>query len=113
MRACVCAGPSAVDKSHNYQQLPSPIRRVFYLSREGTGQEHEVLPPANPHILQDILKADAVIYGMGSLYTSICPGLILDGVGETIAARTDIPKVSRQAAIHSVQVATTLVLVRS
>jgi hypothetical protein len=41
-----------VDKSCQYQPLPSPIRRVFYLSREGTGQEHEVAPQPNPHILQ-------------------------------------------------------------
>jgi 2-phospho-L-lactate transferase/gluconeogenesis factor (CofD/UPF0052 family) len=44
-------------------------------------------------VLQDVQRADAVVYGMGSLYTSICPTLILDGVGEAIAARTDIPKV--------------------
>jgi 2-phospho-L-lactate transferase/gluconeogenesis factor (CofD/UPF0052 family) len=44
-------------------------------------------------MLQDVQRADAVVYGMGSLYTSICPTLILDGVGEAVAARTDIPKV--------------------
>jgi hypothetical protein len=44
-------------------------------------------------LLQDVQRADAVVYGMGSLYTSICPTLILDGVGEAIAARSDIPKV--------------------
>uniref|UniRef100_A0A383VTG3 Uncharacterized protein n=1 Tax=Tetradesmus obliquus TaxID=3088 RepID=A0A383VTG3_TETOB len=87
------AGPSQVDKSRHYEPLPSPIRRVFYLSREGTGQEHEVAPQPNPRILQDVQRSDAVVYGMGSLYTSICPTLILDGVGEAIAARSDIPKV--------------------
>lgn len=95
--SCMCslshAGPSAVDKSSSYTPLPSPVRRVFYLSREGTGQEHEVSPPPNPHVIADIKKADAVVYGMGSLYTSICPTLILDGVGEAIAARQEIPKV--------------------
>jgi hypothetical protein len=30
---------------------------------------------------------------MGSLYTSICPTLILEGVGESIAARQDVLKV--------------------
>lgn len=29
--------------------------------------------------------ADVIVYGMGSLYTSICPTLILNGVGEAIA----------------------------
>jgi hypothetical protein len=43
-------GPSAVDKSC-CDPLPSPVRRVFYLSREGTGQEHEVSPPPNPRVL--------------------------------------------------------------
>jgi 2-phospho-L-lactate transferase CofD len=188
-------GPTAVDKARQYPPLPSPIRRVFYLSREGTGQEHEVAPPPNPHVLQascfqteaitwhdarpprppaaylqaqcfaqrhmhlpvhascacmcvcacvcvcvcvqvcmcmcacacrcarvrvllplltaaaphllpsmavtnasmqDILRADALVYGMGSLYTSICPALILDGMGEAIAARPGIPKVSQR-----------------
>ena len=28
----------------DYELLPSPIRRVFYLSSEGSGQEHEVFP---------------------------------------------------------------------
>jgi hypothetical protein len=37
--------------------------------------------------------ADAIVYGIGSLYTSICPSLILDGVGEGIAARQDTLKV--------------------
>jgi 2-phospho-L-lactate transferase/gluconeogenesis factor (CofD/UPF0052 family) len=68
---------------------------VFYLSREGTGQEHEVSPTPNPHILQSLQEADAIIFGMGSLYTSVCPTLILDGIGEAIAARVDVPKVCR------------------
>lgn len=86
-------GSRLVDKSDSYPPLPSPIRRVFYLSHEGTGQEHEVLPPANPRIMSEIKDADAIVYGIGSLYTSICPSLILDGVGESIAARPDILKI--------------------
>ena len=120
----------------SYDLLPSPIRRVFYLSSEGSGQEHEVapkvrreaerqgaprsrhgiplhqhmphhlstslvLPPppnthprvqVNPRAVQELDKADAIIYGMGSLYTSICPIICLDGMGEVIATR-DVPKV--------------------
>lgn len=45
-----------------------------------------------PH-LQAIQGCDAVVYGMGSVYTSICPTLILEGVGESIAARQDVLKV--------------------
>ena len=33
------------------------------------------------------------MYGMGSLYTSVCPILCLDGMGEMIATR-EVPKVS-------------------
>lgn len=36
--------------------------------------------------------ADAIVYGMGSLYTSITPSLVLRGVGEAVAAR-ECPKV--------------------
>lgn len=46
----------------------------------------------NPRVLQEIEKADAIIYGMGSLYTSICPIICLDGMGELVATR-EIPKV--------------------
>jgi hypothetical protein len=30
-------------------------------------------------------SADSIVYGMGSLYTSTCPSLILVGVGEAVA----------------------------
>eukprot|EP00798_Chlamydomonas_sp_ICE-L_P029139 gene29139-32357_t len=85
-------GPSLCDKSCDFQPLPSAIRRVFYLSSEGTGSEHEVFPKANPRSLHEIEHADAIIYGMGSLYTSICPSLCLNGMGEAIAAR-GVPKI--------------------
>jgi len=49
---------------------------------------------SNPsRILSEVGGADAIVYGIGSLYTSICPSLILDGVGEAIAARPDTLKV--------------------
>lgn len=52
------AGPTAVDKSV-CDPLPSPVRRVFYLSREGTGQEHEVSPPPNPRVLHVSVDGEA------------------------------------------------------
>ena len=57
--------------------LAAPIRRIFYLSAEGTVREHEVFPPPNPRLLAQVESADAIVYGMGSLYTSICPSLVL------------------------------------
>jgi 2-phospho-L-lactate transferase/gluconeogenesis factor (CofD/UPF0052 family) len=41
----------------------------------------------------EVGRADAVLYAIGSLYTSICPNLILDGVGEALAGKKDVPKV--------------------
>ena len=84
---------TSVDKSGDYDLMPSPILRVFYLSSQGSGQEHEVTPQVNPMVSQEVEKADAIVYGMGSLYTSICPSMCLVGMGETIAAR-QVPKVS-------------------
>ena len=45
----------------------------------------ELSPPANPRALAALRAADAVVYGMGSLYTSVLPALILEGVGEAVA----------------------------
>ncbi len=49
-------------------------------------------PAPNPRVLGELGRADAVVYGMGSLYTSIAPSLILAGVGECVAERS-CPKV--------------------
>jgi hypothetical protein len=72
--------------------LPAAIKRVFYLSNEGTHREHEVCLSANSQVLSHLHEANAIIYGVGSLYTSIAPSLVLKGVGEAVAAR-DVPKI--------------------
>jgi 2-phospho-L-lactate transferase/gluconeogenesis factor (CofD/UPF0052 family) len=87
------ASPHEVDKSCD-ACLAAPVKRIFYLSAEGDTHEHEVAPAPNPRVLTELERADAIIYGMGSLYTSIAPSLILKGVGECIAAAT-VPKVCR------------------
>lgn len=66
-----------VEKHGRGPPLAAPIRRVLYLSSECTAREHEVWPPPNPALLAQLDAAAAVIYGMGSLYTSICPSLAL------------------------------------
>ena len=77
-----------------YDELQSPIKRVFYLSTEDPTSLAAVYPKVNPTITRRIEKGcDGVIYGMGSLYTSIVPSLILEGVGEAIAEREDMEKV--------------------
>lgn len=81
-----------VTKSGHYDLMPSPVLRVFYLSSQGSAHEHEVTPQVNPMVAQEVEKADAIVYGMGSLYTSICPIMCLGGMGEAIAAR-QVPKI--------------------
>jgi hypothetical protein len=72
--------PLVVSKDEG-ERLASPIRRVFY-----THGSSEVVPAINCEVLQHLAAADLVVYGMGSLYTSLAPALVLPGVGETIRA---------------------------
>ena len=79
---CCCSaespGPSQVVKYELGPPLQAPIERIFYLSREGRDSEHEVHPVPNPVVLEELETCDAIVYGMGSLYTSICPSLVLE-----------------------------------
>lgn len=61
--------------------LPARIDRIWYINPYG----HEIWPVANPKVISAIQSASAVIYSIGSLYTSIMPSLILRGVGAAIA----------------------------
>ncbi|CAI0444885.1 unnamed protein product [Linum tenue] len=72
--------------------LPSRIKRVFYMSSEGGNSLHEVFPTVNATVLDQLSTVDCIVYAMGSLFTSVCPSLVLRGVGENIASRT-CPKV--------------------
>lgn len=91
------AGPSSPSSQNRVTKecsspLSSPIARILYLSTEGDHLMHEVFPSVNPSVVEQLEKADALVYGMGSLYTSICPSLILRGVGEAVCRRTGILK---------------------
>lgn len=70
--------------------LPSRIRRIWYINPYG----QEISPPPNPRVCEAIRSAQAIIYSIGSLYTSIVPSLVLRGVGDAIrrspAVRTKI-----------------------
>lgn len=69
-----------------YDPLPSPIKRVFYASSlEESDDNFEVHPKPNPTVIENMVDADAIVYGMGSLYTSIIPNLGLKGMGAEIA----------------------------
>ena len=63
------------------EPLPSPISRIWYINPYG----QEMRPSTNPKVLDTINAADALVYSIGSLYTSIVPSLILPGVGAGIA----------------------------
>lgn len=62
------------------EDLPARIERVWYINPYG----HEIWPVANAKVLSAIEASDAVVYSIGSLYTSIIPSLILRGVGVAI-----------------------------
>ncbi|OJJ51009.1 hypothetical protein ASPZODRAFT_127001 [Penicilliopsis zonata CBS 506.65] len=62
------------------EDLRSRITRIWYINPYG----QEIRPPANPRVLEALRDAQAIIYSIGSLYTSIVPSIILRGVGQNI-----------------------------
>lgn len=64
------------------EDLPARITRIWYINPYG----QEIRPPANPRVLEALHDAQAIIYSIGSLYTSIIPSLILRGVGQNIVS---------------------------
>ncbi|KAI9338804.1 hypothetical protein BDR26DRAFT_821215, partial [Obelidium mucronatum] len=69
-------------KSHTeVPPLPSPIRRVYYITPDLT----ETVPTVNQLVPKQLDTKRTVIYGMGSLYTSLLPNLVVPGVGGMIA----------------------------
>ena len=87
-------GPSQVNKSQAGPELEAAVQRIFYL-RHGRGggrqQDQEVFPDPNPALLAELEACDAVLYGMGSLYTSICPSLILQVNPPPSASMSQLP----------------------
>ncbi|KAJ5160096.1 uncharacterized protein N7482_007100 [Penicillium canariense] len=67
------------NKTEN-EDLPCRISRIWYINPYG----QEIRPPANPRVLEALSDAQAIIYSIGSLYTSIIPAIILRGVGKSI-----------------------------
>ncbi|PKY03553.1 UPF0052 domain protein [Aspergillus campestris IBT 28561] len=68
-------------KSEN-ENLPARITRIWYINPYG----QEIRPPANPRVLEALNDSQAIIYSIGSLYTSLVPSLILRGVGRAISS---------------------------
>ncbi|KAJ9145115.1 UPF0052-domain-containing protein [Pleurostoma richardsiae] len=64
------------------EDLPTRVQKVWYIDPYG----HEIMPYANPKVVEAIQGSSTVIYSIGSLYTSIVPSLIVRGVGRAIAS---------------------------
>ncbi|CAN9210060.1 unnamed protein product [Alternaria alternata] len=62
------------------EELPARIERLWYINPYG----QEIRLSANPTVLSALNDAQAVIYSIGSLYTSIIPSLVLKGIGEAV-----------------------------
>ncbi|KAI3918804.1 hypothetical protein MKX01_042124 [Papaver californicum] len=75
-------------KGSSVPALPSRIKRIFYMSSEGRNLLLEVFPTVNPSVLEQLSKVDCIVYAMGSLFTSVCPSLVLVGTGEVISSRS-------------------------
>lgn len=63
--------------------------KIFDFKRQQNCRIHHVRllperPPALPAALKAIARADVIILGPGSLYTSVIPNLLVDGVAEAI-----------------------------
>lgn len=66
--------------------LSGRIRRVFYSSMTKAPLE------ANPSVISKLANCDAIVYAMGSLFTSIIPNLLLAGMKSVISVRS-VPKI--------------------
>ncbi|KAL1902920.1 hypothetical protein Sste5346_000832 [Sporothrix stenoceras] len=73
--------PAIAFSKEDEEDLPSRIARIWYINPYG----HEIRPQANPKALAALRQAEAIIYSIGSLYTSIIPSLVLRGVGAAIS----------------------------
>ncbi|KAI8620088.1 hypothetical protein BC830DRAFT_1252112 [Chytriomyces sp. MP71] len=65
---------------HEIAPLVSPIRRVYYINSDN----QETFPKINPLLPRQFDRKKTIIYGMGSLYTSLLPCLVVPGIGGLI-----------------------------
>ncbi|KAH7384052.1 hypothetical protein DE146DRAFT_727188 [Phaeosphaeria sp. MPI-PUGE-AT-0046c] len=63
------------------EELEARIERLWYINPYG----QEIKLAANPAVLSALASTQAIIYSIGSLYTSIVPSLVLKGIGAAIA----------------------------
>jgi uncharacterized cofD-like protein len=58
-------------------ELPGQVRRVYIEPSD---------PPAHPEAIHDVLNADMIVIGPGSLYTSILPNLLVPDLASAVRA---------------------------
>ncbi|MBF8262645.1 MAG: hypothetical protein HW387_310 [Parachlamydiales bacterium] len=62
--------------------------KEIYLSREIDQGYHSIylepIPTVNPHVLEEIHKADLIVLGPGGLHTSVIPNLLVEGVCDAL-----------------------------
>ncbi len=71
--------------------------KIFYCKKREDCRIRQVRllperPPALPEALAAIRAADMIVFGPGSLYTSVIPNLLVDGIWEAVSA-SQAPKV--------------------
>ncbi len=66
---------STIEGESSIPHGPAPVRRVYLRPTDA---------PAYPEAVEAILQADMIIIGPGSLYTSIMPNLLVDGIARAI-----------------------------
>ncbi len=77
--------PVASDEALSSPRSKSRVRKDWT-------DRHEVDPEPNPSVLEAISNANCIVYGCGSLFTSVLPSLVLRGVGGEIV-RKAVPRV--------------------
>lgn len=76
-------GHGTVEGESNIGKSTRPIRRVHL---------HPDRPAAYPEAVRAILEADLIVVGPGSLFTSVVPNLLVDGIAKALLA-SDAPTV--------------------
>ena len=92
LKAELESGEVWIGQSQITSQPHARIRRLSIVEQGDDGEYREVQPRVNPLARRSIRKSALISYTMGSLYTSIIPTLLVQGVGQAIRL-TKRPKV--------------------
>ncbi len=68
---------SVVDGESQIKHHTAPLDHVFVLPAH---------PEAHPEAVRALLEADLIVLGPGSLYTSVLPNLLVDGIAQAVRA---------------------------